>query len=289
MRAARALDGLDERLHAGARSYVFVSPTRYIPLPEFVIPLAIANAPIFLVVLSDVPSARVFAGALASAAVSALGGALAYVSLMHADTTAYAAKLTQTTVSSLANFFFGREVASSIAPALLEPPGCPDNAIFSAWALLVALIELSLVPLFTSIVVRAIRGEEANTADSDFSEHSRAAVAVALVAHGTAFFPLLYYNAPLAAISSFTMMPFLVVAGAAASRKRGALRTVVRGALWLLSSPAFFLACAMASGYACAVSDTIADAVNLHATYGTSHVPVALLLWLPLHALVCGI
>ena len=274
LRTARALDGLDERLHAGARHYILVSPTRYIPLPEFVIPLAIAHLPIFFIVLTDAPYARPLAGAVAAAAVALLGGAAAYVSLMHAGVTAGVAA-----------------GVSYLAASPINASACPARATELGWATGIAAAELVLAPLVLPFIARLVRGGgegAAAAADTDDSaaSHERAAVALALVAHGTVFFPLLYYNAPLTALSTAVAMPLLVAAAAAAALPKGLLRTATRAALWLVTSPANVLAWAAASGHSCAAADVIVHSVNLHATYGTSHVPLALLLWLPLHALL---
>ena len=290
---ARAFDGLDERLHAGARHYIFTSPSRYIPLPEFVIPLAIAHVPLFLIGLGiPPPSARAWAGALGAAAVALLGGTVAYVTLMHASLTASVSTIARITTTAV-TFVFG--LNNNMTDSLKCPAHHNHTTDVLYWAIFISVTELVFAPLLLPLVARTVRGIDSDgdsvkkiDGDPNLSNSalSRAVSLLTLVAHGIVFFPLLYYNAPLATLSTFVAVPILVTAAAFSALPKGFTRTALRGTLWLLISPVNILALAIASGHACTVVEMIVNAVNLHTTYGTSQVPVALFLWLPLHALL---
>ena len=249
-RIVRALNGLDERLHAGARSYILVGPARHVPLAEFVIAYALAHVPAVAWPLAASPSSGAAVNALAAAATGLLFGAFAYLVMTHAG---------------LASFL------PRIGACVAQPA---DE--FMSVALIVSAIDV-LSTLSARATARKCVG-----ARVDHGDGALAGAALALAAHGCATFPLLYYNAPLALVSSAIVMPALCAAAALATRTGSCRRTAARTALWVATSPAAAFACSIAMGRACDAAAALAHATDLHATYGTSHIVVLTLLWLPL-------
>jgi hypothetical protein len=293
--AARSLNGLDEGLHAGARGYVLLPPLGggaawrgaapvLLPLPEYALPIALFHAPTFALLLLPAAPPRVRAlllrGALPWAAALAAAAA-AYVALMHGGATARVAA-----------------AARAALPRAALPAACgAREAPFLAWAWCAAGGEVVVGCALAACAraARAVRMRALLPPAPRAPAPPRCApppppVAWALLVQAVAFFPLLYFNAPLAWVEAAAAAALLVGAAgvaAAAPLLHGPLGAALPSLLWLLASPLhalLLLAARGGEGALCAFAGGVRAAAELHATYGAHHVPVLLLLLLPLHA-----
>ncbi len=292
--AVRSLNGLDEALHAGARCYALLprvgsdapwAAPRVVPLPEYAVPIALFHAPALALLLLPraPPSARALLrrGAAPWAAALAAAGA-AYVALMHGGVGGALAR-----------------AGAALLPRAALPPACAagGDAPFLAWAWAVAGGEVALGAAL-ACAARAARRRRRSAllarppAPAPPPHPPPPPVAWALLVQALAFFPLLYYNAPLAWAEAAAAAVLLVGAAgvaAAAPLLRAAAPSAAAtlpSLLWLLTSPLHGLL-QLASGGGerlCALAGGLRAAADLHATYGAHHVPVLLLLLLPLHA-----
>ena len=303
----RSLNGLDEALHAGAQGYVLLPATlsplgahlHLIPLPEYAIPIALLHLPVLLLLL--LPPAPPAAGAIlrgaCALAASAAFGFAAYAALMHGG--------------------LGEAVHDGVAAVLqslpagvreaAHPAACGGGHLhaYLSWAWAVAVCEVALAAALRKGVAACragglqqppfllAGGEAGGEAPSAAWRAPPGPVALGLLLQGCAFFPLMYFNAPLVWAESVAAVGLLVGAAAVAAARpalskalgpRGA--AAVPSLLWLLTSPlhALLILAARSSGGVCSLAEGLQAAAGLHATYGAHHAPLLLLLLLPLHS-----
>jgi hypothetical protein len=272
--AVRALNGLDESLHAGPRSYLLLGSGQqhYLPFPEYIIPLALLHLPVLLLLLgpSPVPTARQLAGGAALWACSAAPSALAYAVLQHP----------------------GRLQALVQLVAQLGP--WPSSSLLGGhsphltWAAAAAALELAL-----GGAAAWQRSSSSSKSQSQLSaqpsQQLSPAIAFSLLLLGCTFLPLAYFNAPLLWLGN-TAAVWLLVGAAAAQAALGGSSTAGRGLLlaplWLLTSPLAGMAAVACWGGReglLQLSEGIHWASSSHATYGALQLPLILGLWVPIH------
>jgi len=319
LHAGRALNGLDEPLHAGPKSYILLgNGETYIPLSEYVIPIALAHAPVVFILLGlgwgggrqSSPSIwDVARGGLVWMISCLIVGGIPYAALFHPFLQEKMHAYVRWGMGFLTPEFFFHGVYPNVSPSASEATcSLPQELVWRhmSWLFFTVGLELGWGGILSLLSSREITTEMAAATTIENSipikflgggkgvnvtplpSYLPPTLSFSLFLQGACFLPLVYFDAPLLWLESMLVMSLLIGTTCMlfVLNKDTWVRRVATQTLWIVFSPAHALLIFVVwerSGQSCVLAEIVERASTLHSTFGCLHVVLLLFLLLPMH------